>query len=321
MTVEGRSAGHVYAGAVETRTIDLGGPVHLADFGGEGPPMVLVHGLGGSHVNWMRVGPLLAERSRVLAPDMAGFGRTPPAGRGTGVRANASLLDRFVEEVAGAPAILVGNSMGGMISILMAAAHPSSVAGLVLLDPALPLAPGVPRDRQISLAFTAYMTPGIGEAFTRRRMAVLGPEGMVAETFRLCTVDPSCIPSEVVDAHVEMVRERTRMPWANASVLRAARSLIPLVLRRRRYQELLRRVQAPTLLVQGMEDRFVQMAAAVLVAKVQPGWTFRPLRGVGHTPHLEAPRETVEAIWDWVDGPGAGAWEAASGAVASARAG
>lgn len=111
------------------------------------------------------------------------------------------------------------------------------------------------------------------------------------------------------------------MPWANASVLRAARTLIPLVLRRRRYQELLRRVEAPTLLVQGMEDRFVQVAAAVLVAKVQPGWTFRPLRGVGHTPHLEAPRETVEAIWDWVDGQGSGAWEAASRAVATARAG
>jgi pimeloyl-ACP methyl ester carboxylesterase len=59
--------------------------------------MVLVHGLGGSHVNWMRVGPLLAERARVLAPDMAGFGMTPPAGRGTSVQANARLLDRFVE--------------------------------------------------------------------------------------------------------------------------------------------------------------------------------------------------------------------------------
>jgi pimeloyl-ACP methyl ester carboxylesterase len=306
---------------VDTRTIDLGGPLHLADFGGDGPPMVLVHGLGGSHANWMRVGPMLAERARVLAPDMAGFGLTPPAGRGTSVRANAALLNRFVEEVAGAPAILAGNSMGGMIAVLEAVANPANVAGLILLDPALPLAPGVPRDRQISLAFTAYMTPGIGELFARRRMAVLGPEGMVEETFRLCTVDPSRIPRDVVEAHVEMVRKRTRMPWANPSVLRAARSLVPLVVRRRRYQDLLRRVQAPTLLVQGMEDRFVQVAAAVLVAKVQPDWTFRPLRGVGHTPHLEAPEETVRTIWEWVDGPGSDAWAAAADAVPSARAG
>lgn len=283
--------------------------------------MVLVHGLGGSHVNWMRVGPLLAERARVLAPDMAGFGLTPPARRGAGVHANAALLDRFIEEVAEAPAILAGNSMGGMIAILEAVTNPGNVAGLILLDPALPLAPGVPRDRQISLAFTAYMTPGIGELFARRRMAVLGPEGMVEETFRLCTVDPSLIPREVIDAHVEVVRQRTRMRWANPSVLRAARSLVPLVVRRRQYQELLRRVQAPTLLVQGMEDRFVQVAAAVLVAKIQPDWTFRPLRGVGHTPHLEAPEETVRTIWEWVDGPGSDAWAAAAGAVPAAPAG
>jgi pimeloyl-ACP methyl ester carboxylesterase len=273
--------------------------------------MVLVHGLGGSHVNWMRVGPLLAERARVVALDQAGFGRTPPAGRGTSVKANARLLDRFVAEVAGAPAILAGNSMGGMVAILEAVAHPGNVAGLILIDPALPLAPGVPRDRQVSLAFTAYMTPGVGEAFLRRRRRVLGAEGLVRETFQLCCVDPSRVPQDVIDAHVAMVRERERMPWADRAVLTAARSLVPLVLRRRRYMELLRRVRVPTLLVQGMEDRLVQVAAAVLVARSRPDWTFRPLRGIGHVPHLEAPQETVRAIWEWVDGPGAEAWDAA----------
>jgi pimeloyl-ACP methyl ester carboxylesterase len=275
--------------------------------------MVLLHGLGGSHVNWMRVGPALAERARVLAPDLAGFGRTPPAGRGSSVRANAELVDRFIERVAGAAAILVGNSMGGMVAILEATAHPRNVAGLVLLDPALPLAPGVPRDRQVSLAFSAYMTPGVGEAFVRRRRRVLGAEGLVRETFQLCCVDPSSVPQDVIDAHVAMVRERERMPWADRAVLTAARSLVPLVLRRRRYRDLLRSVEAPTLLIQGMEDRLVQAAAAVLVARSRPDWTFRPLPRIGHIPHLEDPEATVAAIWEWVDGPGAAAWRAASG--------
>jgi pimeloyl-ACP methyl ester carboxylesterase len=306
---------------METRTVDLGGPVHLADFGGEGPPVVLVHGLGGSHVNWVRLAPLLAERSRVLAPDMAGFGRTPPAGRSTTVHANARLLDRFVEEVAGAPAILVGNSMGGMISILEAGAAPSNVAGLVLIDPALPVVPGIPRDRQVARAFTAYMVPGLGEAFLRHRRRVLGDEGLVRETFALCCADPSRIPEEVVAMHVEMTRARGSMPWADASVLRAARSLVPLVMRRRRYHELLRRVEAPTLLIQGMEDRLVEIAAAVSMARVQPRWTFRPLRGVGHIPQLEAPDETAAAIWEWIEGPGSEAWSAAERAAPVARAG
>jgi pimeloyl-ACP methyl ester carboxylesterase len=274
--------------------------------------MVLVHGLGGSHVNWVRLAPILAGRARVLAPDMAGFGRTPPAGRSTTVHANARLLDRFVEEVAGAPAILVGNSMGGMISILEAASAPSNVAGLVLIDPALPLVPGIPRDRQVARAFTAYMVPGVGEAFLRHRRRVLGDEGLVRETFALCCADPSRIPEDVVAMHVEMARARGSMPWADASVLRAARSLVPLVMRRRRYYGLL---------IQGMEDRLVEIAAAVSMARVQPSWTFRPLRGVGHIPQLEAPEETAAAIWGWTEGPGSEAWSAAERAAPTARAG
>src|SRR5712692_7938224 len=98
---------------MRSRTVDLDGPLHFADFGGSGPTMVLVHGLGGSHVNWMAVGPALAARARVLAPDLAGFGRTPLAGRSAHLRANQGLLDRFLDAVADGPAVLVGNSMGG----------------------------------------------------------------------------------------------------------------------------------------------------------------------------------------------------------------
>ena len=63
---------------------------------------------------------------------------SPAAGRSTTVGANRRLLDRFINEVAGEPVVLVGNSMGGMISILEAAASPDQVRGAVLVDPALP---------------------------------------------------------------------------------------------------------------------------------------------------------------------------------------
>jgi pimeloyl-ACP methyl ester carboxylesterase len=294
---------------VETRWIDVRGPVNVADFGGQGPPILLVHGLGGSHVNWMRLGPLLAERARVLAPDMAGFGKTPPAGRGTDVHSNARLLGDLVRAELGGPAILVGNSMGALISLLLAQRRPDLVAGLILIDPAIPLAPGVPRDRQITMAFTAYFTPGIGELFVRRRMAALGPEGLVRETFRLCCVDPSRVPDEVIQAHVDMVRARMRMPWADASALRAARSLLREILRRRRFLARLATVDVPGLMLQGEKDRFITSAAARLVAKARPAWTYRELDGLGHTPHLEDPDRTVREIWEWLDGKGRDAVE------------
>ena len=66
-----------------SRFVDLDGPLHYLDFGGpaDGPLLVCVHGLGGSHVNWVAIGPKLAQTCRVLALDLAGHGRTPLAGR------------------------------------------------------------------------------------------------------------------------------------------------------------------------------------------------------------------------------------------------
>src|SRR5206468_1501811 len=64
---------------LDTRTVDVDGPVAYVEWpserpGGGGPTFVCVHGLGGSHVNWMLVGPRLAAHGRVLALDLAGFG-------------------------------------------------------------------------------------------------------------------------------------------------------------------------------------------------------------------------------------------------------
>ena len=83
-----------------SQIIDVDGPVHYVDHGGDGPPMVLVHGLGGSHLNWIAAAPGLAERHRVYAVDLAGFGLTPLIGRRAAVQANRRLLDGFLEQVS-----------------------------------------------------------------------------------------------------------------------------------------------------------------------------------------------------------------------------
>lgn len=296
---------------MRTRTVDVGGPLHVADFGGDGPAMVLLHGLGGSHLSWMRLGPMLAERARVYAPDMVGFGRTPPAGRSSSVWGNRRVLDRFLHEVVGTPALLVGNSMGGLISLLQAAENPGSVAGLVLMDPAVPVAPGARPEAQVSRAYALQMVPGVGEAFLRRRLERLGPEGQVRESFAVCCTDPGRVPPEVVAAHVDMVRWRASQPWAAPASLRASRSMLALLLWRRRFHAVVRRVQAPTLLLQGMDDRLITVAAALLVARRRPEWTFRPLRGIGHLPHLEDPDATAAEIGRWIEEAGREAWLAA----------
>src|SRR5439155_26415196 len=82
-----------------SRWVDVHGPVHFREWNGPpgGPVFVLVHGLGGSLLNWALVAPGLARRGRVLALDLAGFGLTPPAGRTAAVGSNRRVVDGFMK--------------------------------------------------------------------------------------------------------------------------------------------------------------------------------------------------------------------------------
>lgn len=298
--------------AARLQTAELGGPVHYADFGGSGPAIVCVHGLGGHHANWMSSAPLLARSGRVLAPDLAGFGLTPLGGRSPSVDANRALVGRFLAEIAGAPAILMGNSMGGLIAMMQAAAEPAAVAGLVLVDPALPRASALQIDRAVAMTFAAYATPGLGERFLARRRARLGPEGVVRETLAICNVDPSRIAPEVIEAHLEIARRRAAMPWADAALLGAARSLLRVLARRRHFYRMLQGITAPTLLVHGARDRLVPLASAREAARARPDWTFEVFEDLGHTPMLEDPASFAGAVERWLAGPGRAAVLAAA---------
>src|SRR3954453_21725844 len=114
-----------------SRTVDLGGPVHFVDHGGRpgGATVVLVHGLGGSHLNWDLFAPLLTPHARVLSLDLPGFGGSEPDTRAATGAANVAVLDRFRREVARGPVVLVGTPIGGMISIPTTAAASQLVRG------------------------------------------------------------------------------------------------------------------------------------------------------------------------------------------------
>jgi pimeloyl-ACP methyl ester carboxylesterase len=286
--------------SVHHRFVDLDGPVHYADFGGDGQPLVLVHGLGGSLLNWLPVANALTTHGRVVALDLAGHGRTPSLGRAR-VGANRRLLGRFLEAVAGAPAVLVGNSMGGYLSLAEAAAEPAKVTALVLVDAAVPLASGGRLDRSIFTLFAALALPGLGEAFMRLR-ARRGPERMVRDVLRLCGVQPDRIAPEVLDAHVALALERATLgAVANRDFLAAQRSLMNRLVRRRQFFEMIAAIRAPALIVQGERDRLVRLAAARVLAAARPDWRLEVLAGVGHVPMIEAPERFLGVVGPWLE--------------------
>ena len=229
MTTSDRSGSHGgpdRRAAGRSRWVDIGGPVHYLDYGGpaDGPVVVAVHGLGGSAVNWSAIAPLLTGRCRVFAPDLAGHGRTESLGRSTTVAANRILLHRFIEAVPGSPVILMGNSMGGMLSMLEAAAAPDAVAGLVLVNAAYPFGPALPHPF-VTAMFAVFATPVVGRFVMGRRRAA-PPDKQVAALLRLCCVDPSRVPADVVADHVELARHRAGLVGIEHDLLHAARSVV-----------------------------------------------------------------------------------------------
>lgn len=292
--------------------LDLDGPVHLADFGGSGPVVVLVHGLGGSHANWLALGPRLAPRCRVVALDLPGFGRTPLAGRRARVEDHRRLLDRLLERTCEGPVVLCGNSMGGLVALLEAGLRPERVAGLVLVDPALPRPPGSRVDAALSLAVLVCALPVVGPRYLTWRARRIGPEALVADTLALCARHPSRIPADVVAAEVALARERAASPERAAAFVDSTRSLVALLARRSHVDGVVARVQPPTLVVHGAADRLVPVAAARLLAAQRPDWSLRVLDDVGHVPQLEAADRLAAEIVAWLDGPGRSAAERAT---------
>jgi pimeloyl-ACP methyl ester carboxylesterase len=290
----------------ESRTVDLGGPVHYVDFGGpaDAPRVVLVHGLGGSHLNWDTFAPLLRPRARVLAVDLPGFGRSEPGTRRATVHANVEVLHRFLTEVAGEPAVLVGNSMGGMISILEKAQHPEAVSGLVLLDPAVP-GPRRSLDPLVAAMFALYAMPVLGERFLWLRRARQTPLQRVREVLRLVGVDPDTLPSSVIDRSVTLLEEREDHAGMDKAYLAAARSLLRQLADPRRYRAAMERVSGPVLLVHGDVDRLIPVQAARDVARRHPTWRYVELEGIGHVPQLQCPERLAGEVLPWLAEVGA----------------
>jgi pimeloyl-ACP methyl ester carboxylesterase len=281
---------------------DLEGPVHFVDHGGpaSAPLLVCVHGLGGSAVNWAALAPLLVDEARVVALDLAGFGHTTGGARSTSVRANQRLLRRFLDEVTGTPVILVGNSMGGLISILHANDSPQTVAGLVLLDPALPVGLRARPDPRVLATFAAFTVPAVGRTALALRRSRTSAGQAAHDLLALCCADPARVPPAVVDQHVALATERRRYPDADAELVSAAQSLVWVLADRRAYARMQRAITAPVLLLHGDRDRLVPIAAARAAAKANPGWEYHEAAGIGHVPQLEDPAWTADRIREWM---------------------
>lgn len=284
-----------------THIVDIGGPVYYADHGGEGPPMLLLHGLGGSHLNWESTTPLFARNHHVYAVDLVGFGLTPLAGRRATVRTQRDLVSRFIDEVVGAPTVLMGNSMGGLVGMMTAATRPDLIDRLVLVNPALPLVSADSVSRTTLERLGLPLVPFVGPASVKHFYRTMDPEEQVETTINLLCYDPTRVSAAARGRSVEMVKLRREMEWATEAFTQAIRSTTSVLLRRQRFADrVLHRISAPTLLVHGNADAIVAPASARWAVAERPDWTLRMMSGVGHIPMVEVPDAFVTMVDEWL---------------------
>ncbi len=165
---------------------------------------VFVHGLGGSARNWTDLMYLLSPVVGGIAPDLPGFGRSPmPVDRDYSQAAHAQAVIRLIEDRCDGPVDLFGNSMGGAISIRIAALRPDLVRSLVLVSPALP--DFKPR---LSVAPLIAMTAPVISDVTKRVLNTEDPEATVDRMHNVCYLDPQRVHPERRDVQVEETRWR-----------------------------------------------------------------------------------------------------------------
>jgi pimeloyl-ACP methyl ester carboxylesterase len=294
----------MHPGAVETRTLDgLTVTVRRWDPQRNGhdlaSPLLLVHGLGANTVSWLPVGQPLADRRNgpVIAIDLAGFGYTRSVGSTATIQRNAALVIAALEEFGAG--VVVGNSMGGAISIKVSAQRPDLVEGLILVNPAIKPAFGSPQWRQAWL-LSPMMFPQVGARVIRSRARQLGAEGMVDGTLQIVLADPTALDRSVRDEFVTIATERGEYPEAARAYADAASSMFWYLVRNLDRDLGVTLQTRPALMVFGDRDRLVHISSARALGARHPDLDVVILEGIGHAPQLEAPQLFVDVVDEWL---------------------
>jgi pimeloyl-ACP methyl ester carboxylesterase len=285
---------------MQRTTIDIDGPVSVIEYGGTGSLAVCVHGLEGSALNWRLIADELAERHTVVAPDLSGFGYTEPFDRPTTVGHNASVVADVIRHYGG-PALLIGNSMGGLVSLIAAAETPELITALVLVDAAGPVGSWSRLNPATLAKLGTPLVPGLGAKLVDAYRATRTAEEGVAEAYQFVTADPDSVdPTAFADA-LEIAELRRTQPWATSSLINATRSIAPWVMRRKRYAQMIHRIPHPALIVHGTRDDVVQVDTTRWLAEERPDWTVAYMKGLGHVPMIEAPDRFMKIFNTWAD--------------------
>jgi pimeloyl-ACP methyl ester carboxylesterase len=248
------------------------------DVNGEGPPLVLVHGVATSRSIWRHVVPGFAERHLVATPDMPGFGGSAPIGRGFVLEEVADALADSLAALPG-PVDLLGNSLGGAVAIVLAERRPDIVRRLILAAPAglephrapIPVIAG--RVSATVVAARRRVAPRLVGSAPARRVLLYG-----------LLTDPATASADEARTIIAASRGAKRVAAAIAVV--AAADLRPR----------LSALPVPVGFLWGDRDHLFPVSTLEELRALVPGAPAEVIPGAGHVPQLDRPGEFVAAV-------------------------
>ena len=260
-----------------SRYVDVDGMrVHVSDQG-EGPVLVLVHGLVSSLHTWDGWADELADTFRIVRLDLPGFGLTGPHPRAA---YDADSMVDFFEKFRIAMGLekmhLAGNSLGGFVSWLYALRHPDRVEKLVLIDPVAYAQDLLPFIKLLSLPGAEYL----GLRINPSRSVAQG----IADVFG----DPARVSAAVVRRYQDLALR----PGNRAALIAYCRIMLQLN-QNNPYEAQIAGLRVPTLLMWGKLDRWIPPCHVPLWQRDVRGLQVKLYEGVGHVPMEEAPEETA----------------------------
>ena len=257
---------------------------------GQGPALLLLHGIAGSSRTWRDVIPLLSDRFTVLAPDLMGHGLSEKPVGDYSLGVFASGIRDLLEVLDIESASVVGQSFGGGVAMQLAYQHPELCDRLVLVDSG-----GLGREvnwilRFMTLPGSEYLMPLIFPGFVRdwgdHLLRSINDRGI-----RLGRL------TEMWSAYASLAEAENRQAFA-----RTVRSVIdPGGQTVSAMDRLYLASSMPTLIIWGDRDDIIPVSHAHAAHEAIPGSQLVIMKGVGHFPQIEAPEQFVAALVDFID--------------------
>jgi abhydrolase domain-containing protein 6 len=239
---------------------------------GSGPPVVIVHGVGGHKEDWTGVAQALADKYHVIAIDMLGFGESSKTGDDLSMPVQAAALEALFDAKSLEKVSLIGNSVGGWVTATFAATYPKRLDKLVLIDVA-----------------------GFEAMFEGEPPANFDPNTVEEQRALLRVVAPNAadilgVAEHAFESYVATGEKAIAAVWGQSLYASP------------RLETLLPKITAPTLVLWGADDTlFPSVLCDVFAGQIADAQSAL-IAGAGHFPHMDNPDGTIDAVRNFLAG-------------------